>query len=431
MFGLQFASFKDGTAQLTNLGNALPPLAAGFKAFEGIDGSRIEELCTSLQNGIKTLTGNVFKNLFKGDTGDFTTIAVGLSTLAAAVNTIPANASEILTNLADGITKASSTAVTEVEKLAKNVIDSLTKMVKDADGVTKELIPNMVKAINRSGSSLEQSLNSIAIIVRRAMDSYGEIAMTSISTCQIAVSSAIEVFYTYGYNMGSNLARGMNDSVSEVRQAAQNLENAAQVDTSSASQQSYNAGTNVGSGMAEGISDSTSQVEKSSGEMAGKIGATVKKKLKVRSPSRVMMEIGGYITKGLSLGIQNGSEDVEDSMITVINPVLAALNQLMDEDYDISPKITPVVDMSNVNEMAGVVDSLLTKDTSYTVNAARRVSANESISGGSFGNYNSVGDTINASINVYAQAGQDVNELARVIERRLVRLNKQQQVGAL
>ena len=47
-------------------------------------------------------------------------------------------------------------------------------------------------------------------------------------------------------------------------------------------------------------------------------------------------------------------------MLVAINPALAALATLADEDLSISPVITPVVDMSNVNAAKGTLDDQLT-----------------------------------------------------------------------
>ena len=73
---------------------------------------------------------------------------------------------------------------------------------------------------------------------------------------------------------------------------------------------------------------------------------------------------------------------------------------------------------------------MFTGGSSYAVSSAGRIAANETRNGAGFGTYNSVGDTTN-TINIYPQPGQDVNELARVIERKLVKLDKQQRLGAL
>lgn len=452
LFGLQFASFKDGTAQIANLGNSLPPLADGFKSFDGIEPSRIEDLCTSLEKGLSTLSGNVFKNLFKGDS-DFSKIAAGLSLLASAVKEIPENAETILTNLANGIQNAASSAVQEVEDLAKSILDTLEKLVKDSDNKTKEIVPNMTKAINRNRPQLASALSQIAQTINitlTAINQSLQVALTGMNTtitaeltslpylfssaaesCVYAVSGSYWSLYNAGANMAISLANGIRENVYQVQQAAIALAEAAELEAQTMRNQSRNVGVNVTQGLSQGMQSNQTQLKQISNQIAKRsVVGTITKALKVNSPSKVMMEIGGYVMQGLANGIQNGGGEVEDTMITVINPVLAALSQLMDEDVEFSPKITPVVDMSNVDAMSGAINSMFSENPSYTVNAARRVSANERYSGGSFGNYSSVGDTINASINVYAQPGQDVNELAKVIERRLVRLNKQQQVGA-
>ena len=144
-----------------------------------------------------------------------------------------------------------------------------------------------------------------------------------------------------------------------------------------------------------------------------------------------MARLGEYASMGLAEGISEGSELIQDSAVTVIDPLLAMISAIMDSDMEFSPKITPVVDMSNAERMSGQIQDMFGNSGSYAINVARRISGNENQNGSGFGNYNSIGDTVSNTINVYAQPGQDLNELARVIEQKLVRLNKQQRLGAL
>ena len=91
--------------------------------------------------------------------------------------------------------------------------------------------------------------------------------------------------------------------------------------------------------------------------------------------------------------------------------------------------------MTNINDAASEFANLFDSSASYALSSIGNISANtraSRISGETNQNgIGGVGDTITNTINVYAQPGQDVNELARVIEQRLVRLNKQQRLGAL
>ena len=93
--------------------------------------------------------------------------------------------------------------------------------------------------------------------------------------------------------------------------------------------------------------------------------------------------------------------------------------------------IRPVVDMANVEEYQNMMAELTTVPEIRASAIASRV-AEKGVGEYKAGTtYNTKSDTITNNINVYARDGQNVNELARVIEQRLSRLNKQQQVGAL
>lgn len=65
----------------------------------------------------------------------------------------------------------------------------------------------------------------------------------------------------------------------------------------------YNVGGDIVAGLGRGISDKAHKAVRAAKDLAGKVKNAVKGALKVLSPSRVMMEIGGFVTEGLALGI--------------------------------------------------------------------------------------------------------------------------------
>lgn len=97
--------------------------------------------------------------------------------------------------------------------------------------------------------------------------------------------------------------------------------------------------------------------------------------LGVRSPSRLMAEIGKYsvlgFVKGVSdneSGASSAGENLASAMKTAIQSAMSQVGVLADEDFTLSPLITPVVDMSNVTSAASGMDGLFGNPSRKYVN---------------------------------------------------------------
>lgn len=78
------------------------------------------------------------------------------------------------------------------------------------------------------------------------------------------------------------------------------------------------------------------------------------------SPSRLFAIMGGFISQGLAMGIRNDIGYVTDAStfmgeaaIDSTAGVLSTLSSMLDEDLDVDPTISPVIDLSNFNSGMG------------------------------------------------------------------------------
>lgn len=90
----------------------------------------------------------------------------------------------------------------------------------------------------------------------------------------------------------------------------------------------------------------------------------------VKSPSKAARKIGNYIAEGLILGVTNRTSDILDAGYTAGSAVLGSISKAVDlansilED-NLDPVITPVLDLSNVQENAGMISDLLAARSSF------------------------------------------------------------------
>lgn len=125
------------------------------------------------------------------------------------------------------------------------------------------------------------------------------------------------------------------------------------------------AGANFVGGLVEGISNSAQLAFWAVEAVARNMIARVRGVFDEHSPSKVATQIGEYFTQGLAKGVTGKEGDaltstqtVAENMIDVAQGTLMSLSQLLSQDIDVDPVITPVVDLTNARESAATISSL-------------------------------------------------------------------------
>ena len=127
----------------------------------------------------------------------------------------------------------------------------------------------------------------------------------------------------------------------------------------------YNLGADIVHGLSQGILDNINEVANAAVKVSTDTIEAARTKLKVKSPSRVFMEIGRFIDEGLAIGIRDYSnvadEAVGDMALGTLSPMQEAINQLsgmLDGSIDINPTITPTLDLSQVNARSAALANM-------------------------------------------------------------------------
>ena len=138
------------------------------------------------------------------------------------------------------------------------------------------------------------------------------------------------------------------------------------------------AGKNAGDGFVSGISKKLSDANKAGKSIAEAAYSAAQKSLDSHSPSRKMAQLGSYAGEGFILGLRDwvkvalrAGEELGDEAIT-------GIQNGIDLNTDLSPVITPVLDLDNLKDEANKIGGIL--DLSTPIALAN--SANISFSGG-------------------------------------------------
>ena len=132
--------------------------------------------------------------------------------------------------------------------------------------------------------------------------------------------------------------------------------------------QSRVAGDNFVKGLNNGIVDAwnTGDVQSNVNSIVDYLTKSLAVGLDEHSPSKISEKAGAYYIIGLANGISNNADlpinainDTTDPMVEALKNAMMQVATIADDDFTISPRITPVVDMSNVNAAVGSMGSLL------------------------------------------------------------------------
>ena len=162
-----------------------------------------------------------------------------------------------------------------------------------------------------------------------------------------------------------------------------------------ASQELYQAGVDAAQGLLNGLVSQRENVRKEMNALARIMVTAIKKALKIKSPSQEFAEIGRYSNEGLAAGLsrysvlsQNAAENVAKDALDAINKTLYGIGSGMSGDMSLSPIISPVLDLTQLQRDASTIGSILDANSvnaGVSYSQASDISNREIDSGRGFG----------------------------------------------
>lgn len=116
-------------------------------------------------------------------------------------------------------------------------------------------------------------------------------------------------------------------------------------------------GKNLLSGFIKGMKDKDKrkEVKETAGDVGKDAETGVQEKEEIKSPSRVWTRFGKFMDEGLIIGlnkysnkVKDAAGDVGESAIRSMNAVVNKMSNTIDDNMDVNPVITPVLDLSEI-----------------------------------------------------------------------------------
>lgn len=223
-----------------------------------------------------------------------------------------------------------------------------------------------------------------------------------------------------GKNKGADYVSGLESKTSSARSAGKGLSNDAKDGMGSVSASS--SGSYFGQGFADGLSSKWDTVWNAASSLANAASSALDWVLEIFSPSRKAKRSGGYFGEGFTIGIENEESAAGKAAMALGNTAMTALDDaasnikplfgaLLEENLDMSPVITPIMDMSGV-DMAQFSRTF----KAFSNNKFELVTAGIGQSNQNGGNSGSITNNYEFNIN-----GSSPKEIAREVEKIIVR----------
>ncbi|HFL0534673.1 tape measure protein [Listeria monocytogenes] len=244
-------------------------------------------------------------------------------------------------------------ALNSIEGYIAQQTNKLAATAKKRDKVVAQL-----KAANTKMADLTKQSKEYAASITEKMQSYGSISnvdpenpqsiqaemqkrLKEIKAFQANVEKLrkkgvskdiINDILEAGVENGSSYAQALAKSDAKTIKAINSTQNQINAASKSmgntAANAMYSAGINAARGLINGLNSQKKQLEKTAKSIANTITNSVKKALKIHSPSRVAIELGKFFTGGLGNGVLAGAKGAVQSTNKMVDKVVNAASYM-------------------------------------------------------------------------------------------------------
>ena len=365
-------------AGLTMIGTGLAAIGVAV----GGSGLLIVEFLKQLINllpQLGTKLGEMLVNMAKALGDGLSEITKAIETvlmalLTAIQNVIPKIievAVDIVVALAEGLAQGVPAVVTAAMELIKGVLQGIAANIEDIvvagmecvigfmDGIASRIGDVIQSGIELALSFIEGVADGLTNNKERMAEAVRKVIKAMLTTGVEVIKGGLTGFLEGGKELLGGLVDGIKAKWPAVKEAVSSAIDKAKGALANAGSRLVQAGKDLIQGFINGIASKAYAVASKAKEIASNAVTAVTNFLGINSPSRVFMEIGKYTAQGMAVGLDKYAYLAEDSASglaeNVVNNVknpLSNIAKLVDGDIDVNPTITPVMDLTNVEQGA-------------------------------------------------------------------------------
>ncbi|HFQ6273916.1 TPA: tape measure protein [Listeria monocytogenes] len=142
------------------------------------------------------------------------------------------------------------------------------------------------------------------------------------------INDILEAGVENGSSYAQALAKSDAKTIKAINSTQNQINSASKSMGNTAANAMYSAGINAAKGLINGLNSQKKQLEKTAKSIASTITNSVKKALKIHSPSRVAIELGKFFTGGLGNGVLAGAKGAVQSTNKMVDKVVNAASNM-------------------------------------------------------------------------------------------------------
>lgn len=242
-------------------------------------------------------------------------------------------------------------------------------------------------AAQRAGLTLDEALGNVkSEIDSTVADTMGTIGDAYAMNAEATLNTVAPSFQNMGDSYAKAVGTGIQLQTPSVNQQVTNMSTSAlnTLDGDLSKWRQY--GVDAISGFIQGMEDKTEALVEAAAELSKKAYIAAGVAIGAASPAKKFIQLGKWADDGFIVGMNANASSVYNASsnvgISAANGLAYAVEQmglLLDDELNIEPIITPVVDMENVSTAASYMNGIFTGshqlDVSPSVTRAAQVSA--------------------------------------------------------
>ena len=340
----QFVDSFSNLESFTKVATAVSKISSSVSTLSTIKFGKSDLMNTEMISQIKQNIDSVIQIFSNIQTADISAVN-RFSSALTKLNNI---------NLAEAAKKVSAAASTK--ESGKETGKQLSESI--ASGVDSSIIARaLTKAVKAAVSGIDTSKYT----------TLGKNLGTQVSKgIQRASDTLKESAKTIGTNFTTALANAIRSTTSKVTTASGNMAKSAATTANNYRSQFQTAGSNFSSGLANGILANRSAAINAAATVAAEALRAAKEKLDMHSPSRETEKVGKFFDLGFARGISRFGSTVLSESVGVADIAMKGLQRAVDLAADMamgdgigSPVITPILDLSEIQNGASEIGSIL------------------------------------------------------------------------
>ncbi|EGL4172627.1 tail tape measure protein [Listeria monocytogenes] len=142
------------------------------------------------------------------------------------------------------------------------------------------------------------------------------------------ISDILESGVENGSSYAQALAKSDAKTIKAINSTQNQINSASKSMGNTAANAMYSAGINAAKGLINGLNSQKKQIENTAKSIANTITNSVKKALRIHSPSRVAVELGKFFTGGLGNGVLAGAKGAVQSTNKMVDKVVNAASNM-------------------------------------------------------------------------------------------------------